>query len=132
MQGTGGGPSINISFTNFEEEVLEFLTPEAAGLEDIPEGGINLTSNVDNQEVEEINEQTVDEDIGVVTYIIQYNYKNVLHIFVHINATARMYLKEYHMNGRHGMRQTYEESRMIQESRTSRFSACYHANVKSI
>ncbi|KYQ47478.1 hypothetical protein ALC60_13499, partial [Trachymyrmex zeteki] len=43
MQGTGGGPSINISFTNFEEEVIEFLTPEAAGLEGIPKGGINLT-----------------------------------------------------------------------------------------
>lgn len=65
MQGTGGGPNINISFTNFEEEVLEFLTPEAAGLEDIPEGGINLELNEKDQEVEEINVQTVEENIGI-------------------------------------------------------------------
>ncbi|XP_018392469.1 PREDICTED: uncharacterized protein LOC108771627 [Cyphomyrmex costatus] len=65
MQGTGGGPSINISFTNFEEEVIEFLTPEAAGLEGIPEGGINLTLNEKDQEVEEINVQTVEENTEI-------------------------------------------------------------------
>lgn len=66
MQGTGGGPSVQISFTNFEEEVLEFLTPEAAGLADIPEGGINVALNEkDQEEEEEINMQTVGENIGI-------------------------------------------------------------------
>jgi len=30
----------------FEEEILELLTPEAAGLENIPEGGINVKENL--------------------------------------------------------------------------------------
>ncbi|XP_025997569.2 uncharacterized protein LOC113005876 [Solenopsis invicta] len=76
MQRTGGGPSINISFTTFEEEVLEFLTPEAAGLEDIPEGDINLTLN-ENQEAEKINVQTIEEDIGVDMEINE-NAENIL------------------------------------------------------
>ncbi|XP_025991739.1 uncharacterized protein LOC113004021 [Solenopsis invicta] len=76
MQGTGDGPSINISFTTFEEEVLEFLTPEAAGLKYIPEGGINLTLN-ENQEVKEINVQTIEEDIGVDMEINE-NAENIL------------------------------------------------------
>lgn len=48
-QGTGGGPPIKISFSNFEEEVLNFLTPEAARLEGIPEGGINIEENILNK-----------------------------------------------------------------------------------
>lgn len=41
-QGKGGGSPIKISFSTLEEELFEFLTPEAAGLENIPHGGINL------------------------------------------------------------------------------------------
>ena len=42
MEGTGGGPPSKIVFSNFEEEVLELLTPEAADLLNIPEGGVNI------------------------------------------------------------------------------------------
>ncbi|XP_032688785.1 uncharacterized protein LOC116852463 [Odontomachus brunneus] len=44
IQGTGGGPPPQIFLSSFEEEVLEFLTPEAAGLQNIPEGGILETA----------------------------------------------------------------------------------------
>lgn len=40
IQGTGGGPPPKVNFSTFEEDVLEFLTPEAAGMDNIPEGGI--------------------------------------------------------------------------------------------
>lgn len=46
--GTGGGSPINISFSPLEEELLEFITPEAAGFEDIPQGGIYIKKNVDS------------------------------------------------------------------------------------
>lgn len=41
MEGTEGGPPSKIIFSNFEE-VLELLTPEAAGLLNIPEAGVNI------------------------------------------------------------------------------------------
>ncbi|XP_032685316.1 uncharacterized protein LOC116850780 [Odontomachus brunneus] len=44
IQGTEGGPPPQIFLSSFEEEVLEFLTPEAAGLQNIPEGGIIETA----------------------------------------------------------------------------------------
>lgn len=54
-QGTGGDPPSNIVFFNFEE-VLQLLTPEA-GLLNIPEGGINetpcLLNNQDDINIEE-------------------------------------------------------------------------------
>lgn len=37
---TGGGSPINIYFSPLEEELLNFITPEAAGLDNIPQGGI--------------------------------------------------------------------------------------------
>lgn len=40
IQGTGGGLPPKVNFSTFEEDVLEFLTPEAAGMDNIPEGGI--------------------------------------------------------------------------------------------
>lgn len=40
IQGTGGGPSPKVSFSDFEEEVIQLLIPEAAGVENIPEGGL--------------------------------------------------------------------------------------------
>ncbi|KMQ84791.1 hypothetical protein RF55_17114 [Lasius niger] len=60
VQGTGGGPPPKIAFSVFEEEVLELLTPEAAGLQNIPEGGINTEDNpiLDNIEPVENYETT--------------------------------------------------------------------------
>lgn len=51
--GTGGGSPIMISFSSLEEELLDFITPEAAGLDNIPQGGIDLhettiETNLDN------------------------------------------------------------------------------------
>jgi len=37
--GTGGGPPKVIKLTELEENLLEIINPEAAGLTDIPEGG---------------------------------------------------------------------------------------------
>ncbi|CAL1672852.1 unnamed protein product [Lasius platythorax] len=45
--GTGGGSPIKIPFSSLEEELLYFITPEAAGLENIPQGGIDLYENVE-------------------------------------------------------------------------------------
>lgn len=55
-QGTGGGPPCKISFSNFEEEVLQILTPEAAGLINIPEGGINIEPPCFQNNLENISE----------------------------------------------------------------------------
>lgn len=38
---TGGGSPITVNLSSLEEE-LDFITPEAAGLENIPQGGLNL------------------------------------------------------------------------------------------
>ncbi|KAL0110638.1 hypothetical protein PUN28_013904 [Cardiocondyla obscurior] len=43
---TGGGSPKNVNFSSLEENLLEFLTPEAAGLLNIPEGGIYLSNNI--------------------------------------------------------------------------------------
>lgn len=40
--GTGGGSPIKIDLSSLEEELLDFLTPEAAGLENVPQGGLNI------------------------------------------------------------------------------------------
>lgn len=37
--GTGGGPPKVLQLTQLEESLLEVIDPEAAGLDDIPEGG---------------------------------------------------------------------------------------------
>jgi len=64
VQGTGGGPPPKIPFSMFEEEVLKLLTPEAAGLENIPEGGINIEKNLTNNSILEPGLQIVEnEDI---------------------------------------------------------------------
>lgn len=63
FQGTGGGSPIKICFLFLEEELLDFLTPEAAGLENIPhtQGGINLQDNSNNtQEIYFDNSQSVE------------------------------------------------------------------------
>lgn len=50
FQKTGGGSPMKISFSSLEEELLDFITPEAAGLENIPQGGINLQEKSNSQE----------------------------------------------------------------------------------
>lgn len=37
--GTGGGPPKTLNTTPAEDDLLEFLTPEATGMPNIPEGG---------------------------------------------------------------------------------------------
>lgn len=39
-RGTGGGSPMKVNFTDIEEKLLELLIPEAAGIENIPQGGI--------------------------------------------------------------------------------------------
>lgn len=51
-QGTSGGSPIKISFPSLEQELLDFLTPEAADLENIPQGEINLPQNFNNNSEE--------------------------------------------------------------------------------
>lgn len=48
---TGGGSPKKIHFSPLEENLLEFLTPEAAGMANIPQGGIylNENQNIDSQ-----------------------------------------------------------------------------------
>ncbi|XP_018394990.1 PREDICTED: uncharacterized protein LOC108773624 [Cyphomyrmex costatus] len=41
-RGTGGGSPMKVNFTDIEEKLLELLTPEAAGIENVPQGGIPL------------------------------------------------------------------------------------------
>jgi len=43
---TGGRLPIKISFSSLEEELLEFITPEAAGLVNIPQGGFDVYGSV--------------------------------------------------------------------------------------
>lgn len=64
IQGTGGGSPPKIPFSSFEEEVLQLLTPEAAGMENIPEGGIIDTEETvqecgPNNDYYEIDEQNM-------------------------------------------------------------------------
>ncbi|XP_018359009.1 PREDICTED: uncharacterized protein LOC108758510 [Trachymyrmex cornetzi] len=50
VSGTGGGSPIKIDLSLLEEELLDFVTPEAAGLENIPQGGLNLYQNASSEE----------------------------------------------------------------------------------
>ncbi|KYN50396.1 hypothetical protein ALC57_00033, partial [Trachymyrmex cornetzi] len=43
---TGGGSPIKISFSPLKEELLEFITPEAAGLHNIPQGGFDVCESI--------------------------------------------------------------------------------------
>ncbi|XP_029171738.1 uncharacterized protein LOC114941061 [Nylanderia fulva] len=51
-QGTGGGSPVKINFSPLEEELLDFLTPEAAGLENIPQGGVSFLQDHSNNSQE--------------------------------------------------------------------------------
>ncbi|XP_071580557.1 uncharacterized protein [Temnothorax nylanderi] len=44
--GTGGGPPKTLDTSPSEDDLLEFLTPEASGMSDIPEGGAIGDNNV--------------------------------------------------------------------------------------
>lgn len=45
IQGTGGGSPPKVVFSSFED-VLQFLTSEAAGMKNIPDGGIIDTEQI--------------------------------------------------------------------------------------
>lgn len=74
-QKTGGGSPMKISFSSLEEELLDFITPEAAGLENIPQGGIDLQekSNYNFQElysddsiqIQNLQEQYFDDSVQI-------------------------------------------------------------------
>jgi len=40
LRDTGGGSPLKVNFTDIEEKLLELLTPEAAGIANVPQGGI--------------------------------------------------------------------------------------------
>lgn len=91
MQGTGGGPSPKIAFSTFEEEVLELLTPEAAGLGNIPEDGINMEENLilePNVEVSE-NSETTKQDMHMITEKDNRNKRDIENISPYNNIEKR-------------------------------------------
>jgi len=47
VQGTGGGPPKITNFTDLEEQLLEILTPEAAGMTNIPQAGFKSKKVID-------------------------------------------------------------------------------------
>ncbi|KYN50333.1 hypothetical protein ALC62_12791, partial [Cyphomyrmex costatus] len=64
VQGTSGGPPSKVPFSSFEEDVLQLLTLEAAGLENIPEGGlINIVEEV--QPLQECNYQNTMQEQNI-------------------------------------------------------------------
>lgn len=71
VEGTGGGPPSKIYFSTLEEEVLEFLTPEVAGLQNIPEGGILET--IEQTELQNVPEGGIPEINKLDTEYIQDN-----------------------------------------------------------
>lgn len=46
--GTGGGPPKALDTSPSEDDLLEFLTPEASGMSDIPEGGVLCKTSLQN------------------------------------------------------------------------------------
>ncbi|XP_077270234.1 uncharacterized protein LOC143901672 [Temnothorax americanus] len=91
VQGTGGGPPLKIAFSNFEEEVLELLTPEAAGMENIPEGGINMEENpILEQTIQDAeNTETIEQDVHMITEEDNGNIENAENIPPHNNIEKR-------------------------------------------
>ena len=62
VQGTGGPPP-KITFSPFEEEMLQLLTPEAAGLENIPEGGIYTEENPISEDIIQVENIEAEQDM---------------------------------------------------------------------
>ncbi|XP_067208175.1 myb/SANT-like DNA-binding domain-containing protein 4 [Linepithema humile] len=48
MQGTGRGPAVAINISDLEQKLLAILTPEAAGMPNIPEGGLITKTNLNS------------------------------------------------------------------------------------
>lgn len=48
VQGTGGGLPKIVNFTDLEEQLLEILSPEAAGIANIPQGGFKSKKVIDH------------------------------------------------------------------------------------
>ncbi|CAL1685101.1 unnamed protein product [Lasius platythorax] len=63
VQGTGDGPPPKIAFSPFEEEMLQLLTPEAAGLENIPEGGIYTEENPISEDIIQVENIEAEQDM---------------------------------------------------------------------
>ncbi|XP_071570013.1 uncharacterized protein [Temnothorax nylanderi] len=68
VQGTGGGPPKIVNFTDLEEQLLEILTPEAAGLANIPQAGFKSKKGTEIPhpevpEVLEVPERSVQNEI---------------------------------------------------------------------
>lgn len=63
VQGTGGGPPPKIAFSPFEDEMLQLLTPEAARLENIPEGGIYTEENPISEDIIQVENIEAEQDM---------------------------------------------------------------------
>ncbi|XP_077273047.1 uncharacterized protein LOC143903377 [Temnothorax americanus] len=68
VQGTGGGPPKIVNFTDLEAQLLEILTPEAAGLANIPQAGFKSKKGTEIPypevpEVLEVPERSVQNEI---------------------------------------------------------------------
>jgi len=52
LRGTGGGSPLNINFSDIEEK-LQLLTPEAAGIVNVPQGGVLISKKLHTEQVNE-------------------------------------------------------------------------------
>jgi len=53
LRGTGGGSPLNINFSDIEEKLLQLLTPEAAGIVNVPQGGVLISKKLHAEQVNE-------------------------------------------------------------------------------
>lgn len=67
--GTGGGPPKKIIFTEIEEDLLDFLTPDASGLSHIPEAGFSNQS---------FHQQTLSDNKKFENHTVRYESNNNL------------------------------------------------------
>jgi len=51
LRGTGGGSPLNINFSDIEEKLLQLLTPEAAGIVNVPQGGVLISKKLHIEQV---------------------------------------------------------------------------------
>lgn len=82
MMGTGGGSPKDLQLSATEDALIKFLTPDASGLRDIPEGGFTdvmssydnnktLSSSTSSYNIEEKQDDTEDivsNDIMILFY----------------------------------------------------------------
>ncbi|XP_077275928.1 uncharacterized protein LOC143904838 isoform X2 [Temnothorax americanus] len=117
VQGTGGGPPLKIAFSNFEEEVLELLTPEAAGMENIPEGGINMEENpILEQTIQDAeNTETIEQDVHMITEEDNGNIENAENIPPHIEKRRKVNTKIKNTTGGNSMQKISYNMLELQE-----------------